>query len=116
MSISSMFLELWQFLFYEGFTRNPEIGNTSVWVSPNIWRLASKEYQIDTKVSNKMLVNAAKYQGYSFYRIWVIKGKPSGLSILFLQKTYNQHNWETIFSKICQLPYNQYKFFPELLK
>ena len=25
-----------------------------------------------------MLPNAAKYQGYSFYRFWVIKGKPTG--------------------------------------
>ena len=24
---------------YTGFTRNPEIGNTPVWVLPNIWRL-----------------------------------------------------------------------------
>ena len=37
---------------------------------------------MDTKfgmnVSNRMLLNAAKYQGYSFYRFWVIKGKPTG--------------------------------------
>ena len=25
-----------------------------------------------------MLLNAAKFQGYSFYRFWVIKGKPTG--------------------------------------
>ena len=25
-----------------------------------------------------MLLNAAKCQGYSFYRFWVIKGKPTG--------------------------------------
>ena len=25
-----------------------------------------------------MLLNAAKCQGYSFYRLWVIKGKPTG--------------------------------------
>ena len=29
-----------------------------------------------TNVSNEMSLNAAKYQGYSFYRFWVIKGKP----------------------------------------
>ena len=29
-------------------------------------------------VSNKMLINAAKFQGYSFYRFWVITGKPTG--------------------------------------
>ena len=25
-----------------------------------------------------MLLNAAEYQGYSFYRFWVIKGKSTG--------------------------------------
>ena len=25
-----------------------------------------------------MLLNAAKYQGYSFYHLWVIKGKHTG--------------------------------------
>ena len=37
---------------------------------------------IDTKfgtnVSNKMLLNIAKCQGYSFYRFWAIKEKPTG--------------------------------------
>ena len=28
--------------------------------------------------SNKMLLNAAKCQGYSFYHFWVINGKPTG--------------------------------------
>ena len=31
-----------------------------------------------TNVSNRMLLNAAKFQGYSFYRFWVIKEKPTG--------------------------------------
>ena len=31
-----------------------------------------------TNVSNRMLLNAAKFQGYSFYRSWAIKGKPTG--------------------------------------
>ena len=30
-------------------------------------------------VSNKTLLNAAKFQGYSFYRFWVIKEKPTGM-------------------------------------
>ena len=37
---------------------------------------------MDTKfgmnVSNRMLLNAAKFQGYSFYRFWVIKGNLGG--------------------------------------
>ena len=62
--------------FYKGLTRNPEVRNTPVWVLPNIWGLGRA---MDTKfrmnVSNRMLRNAAKFQGYRFYRFWVIKGK-----------------------------------------
>ena len=65
--------------FYKGLTRNPEIGNTPVWLLPNIWRLGRV---MDTKfgmnVSNRMLLNAAKFRGYSFYHFWVIKGNPTG--------------------------------------
>ena len=61
-----------------GMTRNSEIGNTSVWVLPNIWRLGRV---MDTKfgrnVSNETLLNAAKCQGYCFYRFWATKGKPT---------------------------------------
>ena len=65
--------------FYKGLTRNPEIGNTPVWVLPNIWRLGQcRHTKFRTDVSKKMLLNATKYQGYSFYRFWVIKGIPTG--------------------------------------
>ena len=64
--------------FYKGLTRNPEIGNTRVYVLPNSWRLGQVMDTIfDTSVSNKILLNAAKFQGYSSYRFWVIKGKPT---------------------------------------
>ena len=64
--------------FYKGLTRNPEIGNTFVWVFANIWRLRwVRDAKFGTNVSNKMLLNAAKCQGYSFYRFWVNKGKPT---------------------------------------
>ena len=47
--------------FYKGLTRNREIGNTAVWVLPNIWRLARvRDSKFGTDVSNKMLLNAAK--------------------------------------------------------
>ena len=66
--------------FYKGLTRNPEIGNTPIWVLPNIWRLGQvMDTKFGTNVSNRMLLNAAKFQGYSFYRFWVIKGKPTGV-------------------------------------
>ena len=63
-------------LFYKGLTRNPEIGNTLVWVLPNIWRLGKiMDTKFGMNVSNRMLLNAAKFQRYSFYHFWV-KGKP----------------------------------------
>ena len=65
--------------FYKGLTRHPEIGITLVWVLPNIWRLARvMNTKFDTNVSNRMLLNTANFQGYSFCHFWVIKGKPTG--------------------------------------
>ena len=67
-----------QIFFYKGLTRNPEIGNTPVWALPNIWRLGQvMDTKFGTNVSNKLLLNATKFQGYSFYRFWVIEGKPT---------------------------------------
>ena len=34
--------------------------------------------KFDKNVSNRMLLNAVNFQGYSFYRFWVIKWKPTG--------------------------------------
>ena len=65
--------------FYKRLTRNLGIGNTPAWVLPNICRLwLVRETKSGTNVSSKMLLNAVKCQGYSFYRFWVIKGKPTG--------------------------------------
>ena len=50
---------------YKGLTRNPEIGNTSVWVFPNICRLGQvrdTKFNMNTNVSNEMLLNAVKCQ------------------------------------------------------
>ena len=101
--------------FYKGLTRNPEIGNTPVWVLPNICRLGRvMDTKFGTNVSNRMLLNPAKFQGYSFYRFWVIKGKPSGwqgkitppLEILFLNKTKfcgDEYLWEIYWVNISYL-------------
>ena len=65
--------------FIKELTRNPEIRNTHIWVFPNIWRLGRvMDTKFGTNVSNRTLLNAAIFQGYSFYRFWVIKGKPTG--------------------------------------
>ena len=74
MSISSLVLELWQFLFIKDWR---EIG-----VLPNIWRLGRvRNTKFGTNVSNKMLLNAATCKGYSFYHFLVIKGKPTGAGV-----------------------------------
>ena len=77
--------------FYKGLTRNPDIGNTLVWVLFNIWRLGQvMGTKFGTNIPNKMLLNTAKFQSYSFYRSWVIKGKP--LSRKIILKLYVGHN------------------------
>ena len=54
--------------FYKGLTRNPEIGNTPSEFCPisGDWNKSGTKF--GTNVSNKKLLNAAKCQGYSFYR------------------------------------------------
>ena len=74
MSLSIPVLELWQFAFDQksGNWKHPQ-------VLSNIWSVGQVRYpKIGTDVSYKMLLNAAKCQGYSFHRFWVIKGKPTG--------------------------------------
>ena len=67
--------------FYERLTRNPEIGNTPVWVLPNIWTLRRvRNTKFDTNVSNKMLLNAAEGQGCSFSLFWV-KLRPTKIRV-----------------------------------
>ena len=54
---------------YKGFTRYTEIVN---------WRLGwVRDTKFGTNVSDRKLLNAAKFQDYSFYRFWVIKWKPT---------------------------------------
>ena len=74
--ISSLVLDNY---FYKGLTRNLEIGKKAVLVLSNIWRQGKvRDTKFGTNVSNKMLLNAAKGQGFSFYRFWVINGKLTG--------------------------------------
>ena len=72
--------------FYKGLTRNPNIGSTPVWVLHNIWRLGRvMDNKFDKNVSNIMLLNPAKFQGYNFYCFCIIKGKPTwGVESLLL--------------------------------
>ena len=65
---------------YKGLTRNPENGNTPLQGLPNVKdKLGQiRDIKFGTNISNKMLLNAAKYKGYSFYHFRVIMGKPAG--------------------------------------
>ena len=64
--------------FCKGLSRNLKIGNTPVWVFPSIWRLEQyRDTKFGTDVSNNILLNGTKFQGYNFYRFWVITGKPT---------------------------------------
>ena len=55
------------------------MGNTPVWVLPNIWRLGRvRNTKFGTDVPNKILLNAAKCPGYNFYCFCIIKGKSTG--------------------------------------
>ena len=83
--------------FYKGLTRNPEIGNTPVWVLPNIWRLGwVMDTKLGTNVSNRMLLYAAKVQGYSSYCFWVIKRKPTGGGGVISPSSLHTQIWNLI--------------------
>ena len=82
--------------FYNGLTRNLQIGNTPVWVFPNIWRQRRvMDAKFGINVSNRMFVNVAKFQGYSFYRFWVIKEKPTGGKINSLPPLQIRVKWSS---------------------
>ena len=56
---------------YKGLTRNLEIVNTPVWVLPSILRLGQvRDTEFGQNVSNKMLLNAPKCQGYSAFTVF----------------------------------------------
>ena len=64
--------------FYKGFTINLGMGNTPVRGLTNIWRLwRVRDTKFGKNISDKMLLIDAKCQSYSFYRLSVIKGKPT---------------------------------------
>ena len=46
---------------------------------PNIWGLGwVEDTKVGTDVPNEILLHAAKYQGYTFYCFWILKGQPTG--------------------------------------
>ena len=78
MSIWSLVLELGYF-FYKWLTRNPKTRYTSIWVLRNILRLEKvRDTKLSANVSNEMLLNAAKWHSYRFFRFWGINREPAG--------------------------------------
>ena len=69
-------------LVYKGLTKNPEIGNTLVWVLPNTWRLERvRDTKFGTNVCNVTECFKMPRLGYSFYCFWVIKVKPTEVRV-----------------------------------
>ena len=65
---------------YKGLTRNLEIENTPIGILLSVWRLGQgRNTKFVKNVSNKMLLNAAKCQVYSFYRFLITKRKLAGI-------------------------------------
>ena len=78
MSISSLVLELWQFPFIRDW---PDIWKSEI-PSSDFCLISGDWGELGIPIWHehleKMLLNGAKCQGYSFYRFWVIKGKSTG--------------------------------------
>ena len=80
LSVSSLVLELWQLGFIRDWLKIQKLLITlPVWVLSNTWQLRQvRDTKFGINVSNKMLLNPIKCQGYSFYRFRVIKVKLAG--------------------------------------
>ena len=73
-STSLLVLDLWQFSFVRDW---PEIRKSKILPS-KFCSIGQVRDSKRTNVCNEMLLNAKKYQVYSFYRFRVIKVKPAG--------------------------------------
>ena len=81
--------------FYKGLTGNPEIGNNSVWVLPNIWRLGQAgNTKFGTKISNIMLPNALKASVSELLRENQQGGQHAGGICLRFTKVWLMNLWE----------------------
>ena len=66
-------------IFYKGLTRNPEIGNIPVWgFTNNCRRRQVRNTKFGKNASTKVLLNAAKFLGYTCYCFCIINAKPTG--------------------------------------
>ena len=84
MSISLLVLELWQFSFIRDW---PEIWKSEIHPVSGDWSMMKMPNFAN--FSNKMLLNVAKYQGYSIYHFWVTKGKKRDILIVSLSFSFS---------------------------
>ena len=71
-----------------------ETGNIFAWVLPDIRRLGGvRGTKSGTNVSNKMLLNTAKYQGYNFCCFLVVEGRPRGLTQIMVKGRFTFHGY-----------------------
>ena len=81
-------------LFFKLIDQKSENWKHPVRVLPNIWRLGKvMDTKFGTKVFNKMLLNAAKFQVACFYLFWVIRGKPTEVYNYPLPHPQIRHLW-----------------------
>ena len=89
---------------YEGFTRNPEMGNILVWVLPNIWRLGRvRDTKFDTNDSNEKLLEAVKVTAFTVSELLSTSPPPSSAQIMV--KKYS-----TFYRGLC-FKSQTYQFF-----
>ena len=85
-----------------------------IWVLPNIWKLEQvRNTKFGMQVSNRLWLNAAKSQGYSFYHLCVVTGKTIGwgqiriklfyLSLEVLISFYISYSFITLFTETNSL-------------
>ena len=85
MSMSWLVLEVWQILFTKDCR---EIRKSEI--QPSEFSSISEDWdKFGENFSNKILLNAAKGQGCSFYHFWVVKIKPARLGLKLLYELRN---------------------------
>ena len=85
MSMSWLVLEVWKISFIKDCR---EIRKSEI--QPSEFSSISEDWdKFGKNFSNKILLNATKGQGYSFYHFWVVKTKPARLGLKLLYELRN---------------------------
>ena len=114
-NIFNIVLFLFSILVLSGIDQKSGNRKHSVWVLPNIWRLRwVRDTKSGTDVSKEVLLNPENRQEYSFYRFWVIKGKPtrggvklapSSLILELTMRIWFRHEGD-VYHYLCEMERN----------